>query len=317
MTTPSTSPALPSSPSDRRIAAALQEPPVPSTEIGFLDVGDDLVLRRLVVRGAAPRGTVLFLHGFPETLHAWTGIAASLGVDYAVHAFDWPGYGLSSRPPVERFAYAPRDYAKVLRAYIAAAGIDRSRLVIYATDIGALPALLAALDDPGIARRIIVGDFAPFDRPAHMAPNLRSLKVAETADAIRAHMNGTSDEILANVFRRGLAPEAQFELAPDFAADMARGWTQGGVTAADALHHYYAHFTRDQDAFEAQLDRLATPVEVVWGGKDVLIDADMGAELARRVGAGFTLLPGVGHFPHLQAPAQTLRHVRAAFDARP
>jgi len=186
-------PEVPSSPV-RRLAAAVSlslaavagsasahESPIAKTDIGFLKVSADIQLRRMVVHSPKPKGTVLFLHGFPETLYAWKDIAVSLGSDYDVHAFDWPGYGLSSRPPVERFSYAPKDYANVVKDYIAASGIDKSRLVIYATDIGALPALLAALDDPAIASKIVVGDFAPFDRPQYMYASLQSLKVKETA----------------------------------------------------------------------------------------------------------------------------------------
>ena len=136
--------------------------------VGFIEVDPAITLRHMVVHNPNPKGTVLLLHGFPETLYVWQDMSAALADDYEVHAFDWPGYGQSSRPAASEFAYAPRDYARVLKAYIAKAGIDRSKLTIYATDIGALPALLAALDDPDIARTIIVGDFAPFDRPQHM-----------------------------------------------------------------------------------------------------------------------------------------------------
>jgi len=287
-----------------------------SEDIGFLKVSPDIELRRMVVHSPNPKGTVLFLHGFPETLHAWKDIAASLGSDYDVHAFDWPGYGLSSRPPVDRFAYAPRDYAIVLKDYIAASGIDKSRLVIHATDIGGLPALLAALDDPAIASRIIVGDFAPFDRPPYMYASLQSLKVKETADATHAYMNRTSDEILANAYRRGLSKEEQFDISPEYAADMAKGWNQGGLTAADAFHHYYSHFTRDQDFLEQNLGRLKTPVTVVWGEKDLYIKTDMGVEFARKVGTDLKVLPGLGHYPHLQAPKQTVEEVRAVLESR-
>ncbi|MGB6416946.1 MAG: alpha/beta hydrolase, partial [Pseudolabrys sp.] len=81
-----------------------------------------------------------------------------------------------------------------------------------------------------------------------------------------------------------------------------RGWTQGAMTSADAFSHYYSHFTRDQDHFESQLARLKTPVKVVWGEKDLYINKEMGVEFAERVRAKLTLLPGIGHFPHLQNP---------------
>ncbi len=279
--------------------------------IDFVNVNADIKLRRLVVHSPKPKGTVLFLHGFPETLHAWKDIAAALGSEYDVHAFDWPGYGQSSRPPVESFSYAPADYARVLKDYIDASGIDKSGLVIYATDIGALPALLAALEEPAIARKIIVGDFAPFDRPQYMYASLQSLKVKETAAATNAYMNKTRDEILANTYRRGLSAQEQFDITPEYAADMAQGWGEAGLTAADAFGHYYAHFTRDQNFLEANLGRLKTPVEVVWGEKDLYIKTDMGTELATRLDTELKILPGMGHYPHLQDPLRTVEEVRA------
>jgi pimeloyl-ACP methyl ester carboxylesterase len=294
---------------------ALAQPaprPQPRVEISNLPLDADLTLRRMVVRNADAKQTVLLLHGFPETLHTWKDISLALGDQFEVHAFDWPGFGQSSRPAVDRFAYTPKDYARVLKAYIDKAGIDRSKLVIYATDIGALPALLAALDEPEIARLIIVGDFAPFDRPAYMYPSLQSLKSPPSAEPTRVQLNINRDEILENAFRRGLPKEAQFEVSAELKADMARGWDHGGMSSADAFAHYYAGFSRDQAYFEANLSRLTTPVKVVWGADDLYINKAMGAEFAGRARAAFTVLPGVGHYPHLQVPERTVAEIRAA-----
>lgn len=289
------------------IAAASE--PAPTAEIGTLAVADDIAVRRLLVRPAAPKATVLLLHGFPETIHAWQGVSAELAGDYEIHAFDWPGFGQSSRPA--DFGYAPRDYARILRAYIDKAGIDRSRLVIYATDIGGLPALLAALDEPGIARHIVVGDFAPLDRPQYMQERLQALKTPATNAAVRAAFNAGRDEILANAMRRGLSPEEQFEISLTYRADMAAGWGHGAISSADAFARYYAAFSRDQADFEGRIGELKTPVSVVWGGKDVYIDQAMGREFAGRVGARFTLLADTAHYPHLQDPKRTAAEIRA------
>ena len=282
-------------------------------DIGYFEIDKDITLRRMVVRNASPKGTVLFLHGFPETLYAWKDISLALGDDYEVHAFDWPGYGLSSRPTADRFSYAPKDYARVLGDYVRKAGIDTSKLTIYATDIGALPALLLALEQPDIAKTLIVGDFAPFNRPDYMYESLQKLKVGPAMEQARAQLNNTRDEILANAFRRGLPKEAQFEVSREFKDDMSRGWSHGAMTTADAFAHYYSHFTRDQDHFESQLARLKTPVKVVWGEQDLYIKKEMGAELAQRINAELTLLPGIGHYPHLQNPKQAIDEVRASF----
>jgi pimeloyl-ACP methyl ester carboxylesterase len=281
-------------------------------DIGFVEIDRDITLRRMVVHNPRPKGIVLFLHGFPETVYAWKDISLALAEDYDVHAFDWPGYGLSSRPTVDRFSYAPKDYARVLNDYIGKAGIDTSKLTIYATDIGALPALLLALEKPDIARTIIVGDFAPFNRPHYMYESLQSLKAGPSMDLARAQLNKNRDDILENAFRRGLPKEAQFEVSQEFKDDMSRGWNHGALTTADAFSHYYAHFTRDQDHFESQLAWLKTPVKVIWGEKDLYIRKEMGLELAERLRAELTLLPGIGHYPHLQNPKQAIDEVRAA-----
>jgi len=288
----------------------------PKTEIGFLEINSEIKLRRMVVRNSRPKGTVLFLHGFPETLYAWKDIAPVLARDYEVHAFDWPGYGLSSRPPADKFSYAPKDYARVLRAYIQKAGIDSSKLVIYATDIGALPALLLALDEPNFAKSIIVGDFAPFNRPDYMHENLQSLKSKPSSDATRAAMNKNRDEILENAFRRGLSKDEQFELSREFKDDMFRGWSQNDITSADAFYHYYSHFTRDQDELELNLAKLKTPVKVIWGEKDFYIKKEMGIEFAEKAGTKFHLLAGIGHYPHHQSPGQTVEEIRATLGGR-
>ncbi len=233
----------------------------PTADVGFIEIDEDITLRRMVVHNPSPKGTVLFLHGFPETLYVWKDISTALGDEYEIHAFDWPGYGKSSRPAVEKFSYAPKSYADVLKAYIEKAGIDQSHLTIYATDIGALPVLLLALDEPSIAKSIIVGDFAPFNRPAYMFESLQNLKAEPSASKTRAYMNKTSAEILTNAYRRDLPKEQQFDLKADVNEDMIRSWDNGNLTSADAFYYYYANFTRDQEYFEANLDKLVPLIQ--------------------------------------------------------
>jgi pimeloyl-ACP methyl ester carboxylesterase len=54
-------------------------------------------------------------------------------------------------------------------------------------------------------------------------------------------------------------------------------------------------------------------LKVIWGEHDVYIKKDMGDELARRAKVNLRLLPGIGHYPHLQAPEQTIEEIRASF----
>lgn len=283
----------------------------PTTE-GRVQVAPEVTLRQLVSGAGPSKPKVLLLHGFPETAQAWKAVSEHLAPTHEVHAFDWPGYGKSSRPAADRFDYSPRAYADILRGYVRETGIAGPSLTIYATDIGALPALLAAIADPNIAGRIIVGDFAPFDRPHLMAERLRRLKSPETAELARAEYNAAKDEVLLNAFRRGFEAHEQFALDPHFARDMREGWDGTDLTSADAFALYYGRFTRDQNVLEASLARLETPIEVVWGARDIYIDPAMGEEFARRAGVPFGLLEGIGHYPHLQSPALVARHIAKA-----
>jgi pimeloyl-ACP methyl ester carboxylesterase len=283
-------------------------------DIGYVEVDQDITLRRMVVQTANPKGTVLLLHGFPETLCAWKDISLALSADYEVQAFDWPGYGLSSRPPADKFSYSPKDYARVLQDYIKKANIASSNLTIYATDIGALPALLAALDDPQIARTIIVGDFAPFNRPQYMHDRLQGLKSEPSASAtLAAYKSRAGGDILDTAVRGGLPKETQFEVSAEFKDDVSRSWSHGGLTPPDAFYHYYSRFTRDEDYLEANIGKLKTPVRVVWGEKDPYIKKEMGVEFAQKINADIRMLPDVGHYVHLQSPKQAIEEIRASF----
>src|SRR5262249_26030633 len=155
--------------------------------------------------------------------------------------------------------------------------------------------------------------FAPFNRPQFMYASLQSLKEGPAMDQVRTNLNSNRDEILQNTFTRGLSEQEHFEVAREFKEDMFRASSQGAITSEDDFSHYYSHSTRVQDHFESQLARVKTPVKVVWGEKALYINKEMGVEFAKRVRAKLTLLPGMGHFPHLQNPVLAVDEVRDAF----
>jgi pimeloyl-ACP methyl ester carboxylesterase len=87
-------------------AATREDAHQPKAKIDYLKLDKEIRVRQMVVRNPKSKNVVLLLHGFPETLHTWEATVAFLADDYEVHAFDWPGYGLSSRPSTDKFSYA-------------------------------------------------------------------------------------------------------------------------------------------------------------------------------------------------------------------
>jgi pimeloyl-ACP methyl ester carboxylesterase len=283
-------------------------------ETDFVGLKSGLKLRRMTWRNLSARGIVLLLHGFPETIYAWSGASKFLVPEFEVHAFDWPGYGLSSRPSIDEFSYSPKDYAEVLKDYVQTVGLDSKKLLVYATDIGALPALLLAIDEPHILGKIIVGDFGPFDRPQYQSELLRDLKAGgHAAEKVREFMNANKEAVVERGFRNGLTKEQQFEVPKGYKDDLLAGWDGPNMTTADAFYHYCSFFTRDGNYFETNLNRLRTPVKVLWGALDVPTKKEMGMELAERIHAPIEILEEVNHYVHLQDPKHVYEAVKSFF----
>ena len=59
-------------------AATHEDADRPKAEIGYIELNNDITVRQMVIRNPQSNGVVLFLHGFPETLHTWEAVAASL-----------------------------------------------------------------------------------------------------------------------------------------------------------------------------------------------------------------------------------------------
>ncbi len=137
------------------VAGCAQFPhePASKTEIGFIDINSDIKLRRMVVHNSRPKGVVLFLHGFPETLYAWKDISSTLGRTTKFMPLTGRAMAFHRGRPSIGFPTRQGTMPEILKDYIDKSGIDTSKLVIYATDIGALPALMLALDEPHIAKQ--------------------------------------------------------------------------------------------------------------------------------------------------------------------
>ena len=68
-------------------------------------------------REAGPKDarTVLLFHGFPSSSHMFRGLIPLLMDKYHIVAPDFPGYGQSSAPPVDRSLRRPSRQRQVRR----------------------------------------------------------------------------------------------------------------------------------------------------------------------------------------------------------
>ena len=79
--------------------------------------------------------SILLLHGFPTSSHMFRNLIAELSDQYHLIAPDYPGYGNSSMPTVDKFDYSFDKLANVVDQFIDKVGLKKYSL--YLMDYGA------------------------------------------------------------------------------------------------------------------------------------------------------------------------------------
>ena len=88
-------------------------------------------------REAGPKDapTVLLLHGFPTSSHMFRNLIPALADEFHVVAPDYPGFGNSSAPPVDKFDYTFDNLADVVEKFTEKVGL--TKYALYVQDYGA------------------------------------------------------------------------------------------------------------------------------------------------------------------------------------
>jgi pimeloyl-ACP methyl ester carboxylesterase len=85
--------------------------------------------------GPAEAPAILLLHGFPTSSQMFRNLIPALADSYRVVAPDYPGYGHSSMPSREEFAYTFDNLADVIDGFTEEVGL--TRYALYMQDYGA------------------------------------------------------------------------------------------------------------------------------------------------------------------------------------
>ncbi len=104
---------------------------------------------------------ILRLHGNPTWSFLYRGIIIRLRKRFRCIALDYPGFGLSVRPPA--YDYTPGAHAEIVRAFVTHLGLER--LTIMGQDWGGPIGLRVAADELPRVRALVMGNtwFWPLD----------------------------------------------------------------------------------------------------------------------------------------------------------
>ena len=98
--------------------------------------------------------TILLLHGFPTSSHMFRDLIPELADEFHLVAPDYPGYGFSAMPTVDKFEYSFDNVAKIVDKFIDALALDKYSL--YLMDYGAPVGFRIATQRPEKVEALIV-----------------------------------------------------------------------------------------------------------------------------------------------------------------
>lgn len=231
---------------------------------------------------------VLLVHGLGyDGLRDWAPVMEALKDRYRVISFDLPGFGASPLPEDARLS--PANYARLIAWLIDEKSLHDIRLVGHS--LGAAVALYHAAQDPRGIRKLVLVSSAGL---LHRAAFVRHAAVPKPAlEGLPAFLQRKAAQVLdwgnALVDRVNLLPDPTAPLH-----DLDPAWN---LLVADYANANAALSLIHTD-YSGLLERVATPVHVIWGDADRVAPPRTGHLLKARLGnARLSIIADAGHMP--------------------
>ena len=227
--------------------------------------------------------SVVLCHGTPWSSALWRPVAERLATACAVHLWDMPGYGQSSKDPGHPVDLGVQSelFADLLSFW------ELERPHVVAHDFGGAVSLRATLLHGASYSSLALVDVvalrpwgSPFFRLVHEhAEVFTQLPAAIHRGVVESYVRGAS--------HRGLTDEQL-------------GTLVGPWTSEEGQWAFYAQIAQADERFtdevEPRLAELDVPVRVVWGTEDTWIPVDRAHRLVSAIpGSSLSLVEGAGH----------------------
>lgn len=259
---------------------------------------------------------LVLVHGFPTSSIDFYGLAGELGSEFDIYLLDFPGYGLSDKPP-EPYVYSLYDDARLLVYAITQVwNLTEFRMLTHdrGSSVGMIALeLLAALDPPSVPLDLIVTN-------ANIYLPLANLTVFQTAllDPATARQTAaaTTPELLAAGLGASTFMPRRTPDDPEIAA-LAKCFAHNdGIRVLPDTIQYLHERAADETSWLEALSKSPVDTTVVWGLHDNVSPLRVPnhvwqAYLKTKPGRNrYWVLPGADHYLQCDAPGQLAQIVR-------
>ncbi|MCW2733541.1 MAG: putative hydrolase or acyltransferase of alpha/beta superfamily [Mycobacterium sp.] len=262
-------------------------------EVKFLDLHGD----RVAYRDEGSGEVLLLIHGMAGSSDAWRELIPRLAKNYRVVAPDLLGHGQSTKP---RGDYSLGAFAVWLRDILDELGIARATIVGHS--LGGGVAMQFIYQHPDYCERVILISSGGLGPDVGWILRLLSAPGAEFILPIIAP---------TPVLKAGNKIGSWFTSAGMRAPRASEMWRAYSSFSDRPTRDAFLRTLRSVVDYRGQavsaLNRLHVrselPTLAIWGEDDEIIPVEHGyAAQAARPGSRLEVLPGVGHFAHVEAP---------------
>lgn len=287
------------SPAHAAAAQAAAKPPTaarPATTVTYHKVDIDGV--KVFYREAGPKDApaILLLHGFPTSSHMFRELIPKLADKYRVIAPDYPGYGQSDQPPMDRFAYSFDNLASVIDKFTAKVGL--TRYAMYVQDYGAPIGYRLAAAHPERISAIVVQNGNAYDEGLDndfWVPAKAYWKNKNEANAAKLRPLFERDATRWQ-YSEGYRDPAG-HVSPDSAViDQAYMDRPGNKAIQLEMFYSYGSNPPLYPGWQAYFRKHQPPMLIVWGKGDKIFPAEGAAPYKRDLPKVEVHLLDTGHF---------------------
>ncbi len=280
----------------------VNKPSLPAKELAyaddkFVDVNGLTIRYRTYGEPAEGKPNIVLLHGFGNSLQSFRNLGPLLsGVAYVV-AFDFPGYGLSSKPV--KFDYSNSGQAKLTIDLVRKLGIPKP--IYGGHSMGGAIALHAGVKDPEAAGMILID------------PGIIETGVPKIMAMAPFPLPRMSAKLFGNREWREKFLKTSFVnpdvITKDVMDDLDRtSQTDDYWSGTTAM---MSQFTPGEDM--PLLPQVKVPVISIFGESDRNHPDALRKQLQAAIpGSDLVVIEGAGHYPHEEKATETANAIKAA-----